>query len=104
MLKNIVVATGLALLFSTGAAAAQTKLTPETGTMPHQCNQLFSETEQLIKEAEKQPGTHTQFVNIKSKLSQSKKQILALEREVQIKSCDKGLIALNNIKKQQLQP
>lgn len=103
MLKKIFVTAGLALLFSTGATA-DTKLTAETKEIPLQCNQLFTETEQLIKEAEKQPGTHTQFANIKSKLSQSKKQILALEREVQIKSCDKGLVALNNIKKQQIQP
>ncbi|MGR6981023.1 DUF5339 domain-containing protein [Testudinibacter sp. P27/CKL/0425] len=86
------------------ANSAALKPAAESGSIPHQCNQLFNETEQLIKEAEKQPGTHTQFANIKSKLSQSKKQILALEREVQIKSCDKGLVALNNIKKQQLQP
>ncbi|MBV7387137.1 DUF5339 domain-containing protein [Pasteurellaceae bacterium TAE3-ERU1] len=66
--------------------------------LPSQCKKLFTETEQLIKEAEQQPGTHTQFTSIKNKLSQSKKQILALDRDVQIKSCDKGLTALNNLK------
>ncbi|TNG91809.1 hypothetical protein FHQ28_11305 [Pasteurellaceae bacterium USgator11] len=103
MLKKIVASAALALFI--GAASANTSTsTPITSSIPHQCNQLFTETEQLIKEAEKQPGTHTQFANIKNKLSQSKKQILALEREVQIKSCDKGLVALNNIKNQQVQP
>lgn len=105
MFKKILFTASVAL-FSIGVSAntSTTKIQIEAGSIPQQCNQLFSETEQLIKEAEKQPGTHTQFANIKSKLSQSKKQILALEREVQIKSCDKGLVALNNIKKQQLQP
>ncbi|MGV6988886.1 DUF5339 domain-containing protein [Testudinibacter sp. P80/BLE/0925] len=106
MFKKFLFTASIAL-FSIGVSANTTTTKNqiiEAGSIPQQCNQLFSETEQLIKEAEKQPGTHTQFANIKSKLSQSKKQILALEREVQIKSCDKGLVALNNIKKQQLQP
>ena len=105
MLKKIVASAILALLLITGASANTSTTSPiSENSIPQQCSQLFSETEQLIKEAEKQPGTHTQFANIKSKLSQSKKQILALEREVQIKSCDKGLVALNNIKSQQIQP
>ncbi|MGR3807837.1 hypothetical protein SAMN05660772_02028 [Pasteurella testudinis DSM 23072] len=113
MLKKIIRSLALAGFISfslTAVATASTstsqasKSNLEKSSIPQQCNQLFSETEQLIKEAEKQPGTHTQFANIKNKLSQSKKQILALEREVQVKSCDKGLVALNNIKKQQIQP
>ncbi|MBE2893868.1 DUF5339 domain-containing protein [Spirabiliibacterium falconis] len=73
-------------------------LNAQAEQLPTQCKKLFNETEQLIKEAEQQPGTHTQFASIKNKLSQSKKQILALDRDVQIKSCDKGLTALNNLK------
>lgn len=72
-----------------------------TNELPSQCKKLFTETEQLIEEAEKQPGIHLQFSSIKNKLSQSKKQILALDHEMQIKSCDKGLVALNNLKELQ---
>lgn len=64
------------------------------------CQQLFSETEKLIKEAEKQPGTHTQVSKIKAKLEQSKQQILALESEVQGKSCEQGLAKLTRLKSQ----
>lgn len=48
----------------------------------------------LIAEAEKQPGTHTQLNKIKSKLNQSKQQILEMELATQIKSCDVGLVRL----------
>lgn len=64
----------------------------------HQCKQLFQETDKLIAEAEKQPGTHTQMKKIKNKLIVSKQQILTMETAMQEKSCQKGLIALNNLK------
>ncbi|TCP94646.1 hypothetical protein EDC44_1168 [Cricetibacter osteomyelitidis] len=70
-------------------------------SMPQQCERLFSETENLIADAEKQPGTHTQVSKIKNKLSQSKKQILAMDLAVQIKSCDQGLAKLTNLKHQE---
>ncbi|KGQ36605.1 DUF5339 domain-containing protein [Gallibacterium genomosp. 1] len=66
--------------------------------IPSQCQQLFQQTEELISEAEKQPGTHLQIANIKNKLSESKQKILQMSVEHQIKSCDKGLLALNNMK------
>lgn len=66
--------------------------------LPQQCEQLFKETENLISQAEKQPGTHTQVSKIKSKLNQSKQQILAMELSVQQKSCDVGLARLNSLK------
>ncbi len=61
---------------------------------------FFKETEDLIAEAEKQPGTHTQVSKIKSKLNQSKQQILEMELATQIKSCDFALTKLNTLKQQ----
>ena len=66
--------------------------------IPQQCQQLFSATDKLVAEAEKQPGTHTQVNKIKNKLNQSKKQILEMELATQIKSCDQGLVKLNSLK------
>lgn len=66
--------------------------------LPQQCTQLFKETENLIAQAEKQPGTHTQVGKIKSKLNQSKQQILEMELATQQKSCDVGLARLNSMK------
>ncbi|MCW9710526.1 DUF5339 domain-containing protein [Avibacterium sp. 21-586] len=65
--------------------------------VPQQCQKLFKETEKLISQAEKQPGTHTQLNKIKSKLKQSKKQILEMEVATQIKSCDVALTKLTSI-------
>lgn len=48
----------------------------------------------------KQPGTHTQVSKIKSKLNQSKQQILEMELATQIKSCDFALTKLNTLKQQ----
>lgn len=60
---------------------------------------LFKEGEKLVLEAEKQPGTHTQQVKkMKDKLLSSQQKISAMDSAMQQKSCDKGLIALNNLK------
>ena len=66
--------------------------------LPQQCEQLFKETENLIAQAEKQPGTHTQVGKIKNKLNQSKQQILQMELATQLKSCEVGLAKLSNLK------
>ncbi|MDO4697216.1 MAG: DUF5339 domain-containing protein [Pasteurellaceae bacterium] len=68
-------------------------------TLPEQCQKLFQEGEKLILEAEKQPGTHTQVKKMKDKLQFSKQTISTMDIAMQQKSCDKGLIALNNLKK-----
>ena len=60
-------------------------------SVPQQCEQLFKETESLINQAERQPGTHIQVNKIKSKLNQSKQQILQMELATQLKSCELGL-------------
>ncbi|WP_443090266.1 DUF5339 domain-containing protein [Basfia succiniciproducens] len=80
---------------SVNTSAAETKT-----QVPQQCQKLFSATERLIEEAEKQPGTHTQVSKIKNKLNQSKKQILEMELATQIKSCDHGLARLNRLNQQ----
>jgi uncharacterized protein HI_0310 len=67
-------------------------------SVPQQCEQLFKETESLINQAEKQPGTHIQVNKIKSKLNQSKQQILQMELATQLKSCELGLAKLSNLK------
>ena len=67
-------------------------------SIPQQCEQLFKETESLINQAERQPGTHIQVNKIKSKLNQSKQQILQMELATQLKSCELGLAKLSNLK------
>ena len=67
-------------------------------SVPQQCEQLFKETESLINQAERQPGTHIQVSKIKSKLNQSKQQILQMELATQLKSCELGLAKLSNLK------
>ncbi|HHF5507498.1 TPA: DUF5339 domain-containing protein [Haemophilus influenzae] len=81
----------LLCLFSTSVLA-------ESNLIPKQCEQLFKETENLIAQAEKQPGTHIQVNKIKSKLNQSKQQILQMELATQLKSCEVGLAKLSNLK------
>lgn len=67
----------------------------EKKTVPEECQKLFNEAEQLIKDVEKQPGSHTsQLTQIRQKLQQSKQQILALEPSLQTKSCEQGLARL----------
>ena len=63
------------------------------------CQKFFKEGDKLISDAEKQPGTHIQVSEMKSKLSASKQQILKMDPTTQEKSCDQGLIALNQLKR-----
>ncbi|MFC0309233.1 DUF5339 domain-containing protein [Gallibacterium trehalosifermentans] len=91
MFKTVFLAAVTLLFFSFNTFSASTNL-------PTQCQQLFKQTDDLIAEAEKQPGTHPQLANIKNTLSESKQKILQMSIEYQIKSCDKGLIALNTLK------
>ncbi|WP_118785126.1 DUF5339 domain-containing protein [Haemophilus haemolyticus] len=83
----------LTALFSTVSTS-----TLASNILPQQCEQLFKETENLIAQAEKQPGTHTQVGKIKNKLNQSKQQILQMELATQLKSCEVGLAKLSNLK------
>ncbi|MDO4627285.1 MAG: DUF5339 domain-containing protein [Pasteurellaceae bacterium] len=82
-------------LFSHQSIAAEKSKTADA--MPQQCKKLFQATEQLIADAERQPGTHPQVNKIKNKLNQSKKQILEMELATQIKSCDHGLAKLTSL-------
>lgn len=95
MKKISMILTALFSAVSFSAVAAPEKT---TNAVPEQCAQLFKETENLIAQAEKQPGTHTQVNQIKSKLNQSKKQILQMELATQLKSCNIGLAKLNSMK------
>ncbi|MDO5055458.1 MAG: DUF5339 domain-containing protein [Pasteurella oralis] len=92
-----------ALIASPSYATVKTEeiKTNTNAAVPQQCEKLFKETENLIAEAEKQPGTHTQVGKIKSKLNQSKQQILEMELATQIKSCDFALAKLNHLKQQE---
>ncbi len=87
-----------ALFGSMALSATAAPITENKAALPQQCTQLFKETENLIAQAEKQPGTHTQVGKIKSKLNQSKQQILEMELATQQKSCDVGLARLNSMK------
>lgn len=66
--------------------------------LTEQCKKMFSVADTLIRDAERQPGTHTQVAKLKSKLSTTKQQIAKMESDLQQKSCDKGLTALNTLK------
>ena len=87
-----------ALFGSIALSATAAPIAESKAVFPQQCLQLFKETENLIAQAEKQPGTHTQVGKIKSKLNQSKQQILEMELATQQKSCDVGLARLNSMK------
>ncbi|MBN6710317.1 DUF5339 domain-containing protein [Haemophilus haemoglobinophilus] len=89
LISNIFVFTLTLASFNSNAKDSQPTL------IPYQCQKLFQEAEYLITEAEKQPGTHTQLVHIKNKLKQSKQQILAMDVEIQTRSCDIGLAKLH---------
>lgn len=71
---------------------------PESIKLTQECQNMFNVADTLIKDAEKQPGTHTQVKRLKNKLSTSKKQLLTMETTLQQKSCAKGLSALNTLK------
>lgn len=91
----------IVLIFTALFAAAglpSIALADTADALPQQCEKLFKETENLIAQAEKQPGTHTQVNKIKNKLNQSKQQILQMELATQQKSCDVGLAKLNSLK------
>ena len=97
MMKKIFVML-TALCGSIALSATAAPLIENKAALPKQCTQLFKETENLIAQAEKQPGTHTQVSKIKSKLNQSKQKILDMELATQQKSCDVGLARLNSMK------
>ncbi len=90
-----------ALLFGLGVISVQAVADVAQDVVPQQCQQLFKATDQLVSDAEKQPGTHTQVSKIKNKLNQSKKQILEMELATQVKSCEQGLAKLNRLTQQE---
>ncbi|WP_424580054.1 DUF5339 domain-containing protein [Volucribacter psittacicida] len=94
ILSTVIIFTGSLVSFSVLANNPLSSAT-ETNAMPQQCQQLFQKAEELIADAEKQPGTHTQIHKMKNRLNQSKKQILEMELATQTKSCDHGLAKLN---------
>ena len=71
---------------------------PEVIKLIPQCENMFNVANTLIKDAERQPGTHTQVKRLKNKLTETQKQLLAMEESLQQKSCEKGLNALNTLK------
>lgn len=105
MLKTIIASALFVSSFSVMAANNEVKTSSlaiqksaiSSKALPTQCQKMFSQADKLISEAEKQPGTHPQMKKIKNTVSSAKKQILAMDLEMQQKSCDKGLVALNNM-------
>lgn len=105
LLSYLFILNSCTLLVVTNVTASELKTSSLTlnksqsvNTLAKPCLQLFKEGDKLISEAEKQPGTHLQVKKMKDKLSSSKQKILKMDSEMQQKSCDKGLIALNNLK------
>lgn len=62
------------------------------------CRQLFQESELIIAEADKQPGTHLQVEKIKQQMEEAKKDILSMEKMIQAKACELGLAKLEELK------
>ncbi|WP_078237226.1 DUF5339 domain-containing protein [Haemophilus paracuniculus] len=90
----------LAKNVKTSSLAIAKPSTSKSQAAPKQCQQLFNATDKLIAEAARQPGTHSNLVQkMKTKLSSTKQQILKLDVAMQQKSCDKGLVALNDLVK-----
>lgn len=85
------------LLFA--ANYANSSLT-NTKEMHSACDKLFQESEQIIVEADKQPGTHTQVEKIKQQIIQAKKEILSMDKTTQEKTCELGISKLAELKQQ----
>lgn len=104
LLRSIIIASSTLLIAVSGSAtelktsSLSIAKAQSSGKLPQQCQQMFKEIDRLIADAEKQPGTHTQMQKMRNKLSSSKQQILKMDLTLQEKSCDKGLVALNNLK------
>lgn len=88
------------LLLSTAGFISQLHASPSQSNQAKIapiCQKLFEESKKLITDVEKQPGTHTQIEKMKEKLNHINQQLLKMDEELQQKSCDKGLIELNNL-------
>ncbi|MGX2968633.1 DUF5339 domain-containing protein [Ursidibacter sp. B-7004-1] len=100
ILLSTVLFTGIALASEVKTSSLSMAKVASSNQLAQQCQKLFNEGDKLIAEAEKQPGTHTyQVKKLKEKLLSSKQKIVKLDIPTQQKSCDKGLVALNSIKK-----
>lgn len=64
------------------------------------CEKLFQESEHIIAEADKQPGTHLQVEQIKQQIIQAKKEILSIDKTTQEKTCELGISKLEELKQQ----
>ncbi|EXI62986.1 ABC transporter ATPase [Mannheimia granulomatis] len=105
MLTRILGITLIAGAFISATAVASVKTSSLTvakptlsKTLPAECEKMFNTADKLVSDAEKQPGTHTQVSKMKNKLSSTKQQILKMDSALQLKSCEKGLTALNTLK------
>lgn len=105
MLKRILGIALLAYAFTSANAIAGVKTSSLTvakptlsKTLPTECEKMFNTADKLVSDAERQPGTHTQVAKMKNKLSSTKQQILKMDSDLQVKSCEKGLTALNTLK------
>ncbi|HDL1114908.1 TPA: DUF5339 domain-containing protein [Mannheimia haemolytica] len=105
MLKRILGITLCTILVSSNAIASvkTSSLTVAKPTLsknlPTECEKMFNTANKLVSDAERQPGTHTQVLKMKNKLSLTKQQILKMGSELQQKSCEKGLTELNSLNK-----
>ncbi|MCK3654415.1 ABC transporter ATPase [Pasteurellaceae bacterium Macca] len=103
--RTLLIASVVAVMSINAQASVKTsslsmvKTQSSNQVLPKQCHQMFKEADKLVTTAEKQPGTHTQLQTMKTKLQASKQQILKMDVVMQEKSCEKGLTALNNMKK-----
>lgn len=94
----LVAVNGSATELKTSSLTMAKTSTPSKEKIAQQCQTLFKEGDKLISEAAKQPGTHTQVRKMRDQLSSSKQQILKMDTQLQQKSCNKGLVALNKLK------
>lgn len=63
--------------------------------IPKACQQFFAQIDDVVNQAEQQPGTHLELAQIRADLSASKAELLKLEPALQAKSCHVGLTRLS---------
>lgn len=66
-------------------------------SLPTECEKMFKLADKFISDADRQPGTHTQVTQMKSRLSSTRQQLSKMDSALQIRSCEKGLSALNTL-------
>lgn len=94
MKKNIVGVRAVVLCCMGLLGAVNVAHADDIASMPSICQKFFAQIDNVVTQAEQQPGTHLELAKIRADLDASKAQILAFEPALQAKSCHVGLARL----------